>query len=94
MQEELETLLNESGHLRTLAFLCESKGMSSMALAIWRILARNYSFGFWKDQKQINETSGEAVNIIFGKETPATEASRILNELSDKDLILQHLRWV
>ncbi|CAI9279278.1 unnamed protein product [Lactuca saligna] len=92
--EELETLLNESGHLRTLAFLCESKGMSSKALAIWRILARNYSSGFWKDQTRINETSGEGVNIISGKETAATEASRILEELSDKDLILQHLGWI
>ncbi|KAL4585968.1 hypothetical protein LXL04_010596 [Taraxacum kok-saghyz] len=94
--DELESLLNESGHLRTLAFLCESKGMSSKALAIWRILARNYSSGFWKDQTRINETRGEeSVNIVIsGKETAATEASRILEELSDKDLILQHLGWI
>ena len=94
MQEELETLLNDSGHLRTLAFLCESKGMSSKALAIWRILARNYSSGYWTDPTQLNETRDVGANIISGKETAATEASRILEELSDQDLILQHLGWV
>lgn len=95
MKEELETLLNDSGHLRTLAFLCESKGMSSKALAIWRILARNYSSGYWKDPSQTNEKQEDVgVNIISGKETAATEATRILEELSDQDLILQHLGWV
>ncbi|KAJ9563211.1 hypothetical protein OSB04_008371 [Centaurea solstitialis] len=92
--EELETLLNDSGHLRTLAFLCESKGMSSKALAIWRILARNYSSGYWTDPTQINGSRDEGANIISGKETAATEASRILEELSDQDLILQHLGWI
>ncbi|XP_024988456.1 transforming growth factor-beta receptor-associated protein 1 isoform X2 [Cynara cardunculus var. scolymus] len=92
--EELETLLNDSGHLRTLAFLCESKGMSSKALAIWRILARNYSSGYWTDPTQLNETHDVGVNIIYGKETAAAEASRILEELSDQDLILQHLGWI
>lgn len=92
--EELESLLNDSGHLRTLAFLCESKGMSSKALAIWRILARNYSSGYWKDPAQSNETQAVGVNIISGKETAATEASRILENLSDQNLILQHLGWI
>ncbi|PWA93430.1 vacuolar sorting protein 39 [Artemisia annua] len=92
--EELETLLNDSGHLRTLAFLCESKGMSSKALAIWRILARNYSSGYWKDLPQTNIKQELGVNIISGKETAATEATRILEELSDQHLILQHLGWI
>ncbi|KAI7746033.1 hypothetical protein M8C21_017243, partial [Ambrosia artemisiifolia] len=91
--EELETLLNDSGHLRTLAFLCESKGMSSKALAIWRILARNYSSGFWADPAKTNEKHDLGANIISGKENAATEATRILVELSDQDLILQHLGW-
>ncbi|KAL8227940.1 hypothetical protein R6Q57_015524 [Mikania cordata] len=92
--EELETLLNDSGHLRTLAFLCESKRMSSKALAIWRILARNYSSGYWMDPAKTNEKHDLGVNIISGKENAATEATRILEELSDQDLILQHLRWI
>lgn len=62
--------------------------MSSKALSIWRILERKYSSVFWKDQTQINETSMEGVNNISGKETATTEASRILEELCDKDLIL------
>ncbi|GJQ96963.1 transforming growth factor-beta receptor-associated protein 1 isoform X2, partial [Tanacetum coccineum] len=92
--EELETLLNDSGHLRTLAFLCESKGMSSKALAIWRILARNYSSGYLKDLPQTITKQDLGVNIISGKETAATEATRILEELSDQHLILQHLGWI
>ncbi|CAL5322756.1 unnamed protein product [Camellia sinensis] len=51
VQEELETLLNDSGNLRTLAFLYASKGMSTKALAIWHILSRNYSSGHWKDPR-------------------------------------------
>ncbi|KAK9051478.1 hypothetical protein SSX86_028105 [Deinandra increscens subsp. villosa] len=92
--EELETLLNDSGHLRTLAFLCESKGMSSKALAIWRILARNYSSRYWVDPTKRNENHDLDVNIISAKENAATEATRILEELSDQDLILQHLGWI
>nr|XP_043636566.1 vacuolar sorting protein 3-like isoform X1 [Erigeron canadensis] len=92
--EELEKLLKDSGHLRTLAFLCESKGMSYKALAIWRILARNYSSGYWKDPIETNKKQEVGINLISGKETAATEASRILEELSDQDLILQHLGWI
>ncbi|MFS7889263.1 putative vacuolar sorting protein 39/Transforming growth factor beta receptor-associated domain 1 [Helianthus anomalus] len=92
--EELETLLNDSGHLRTLAFLCESKGMSSKALVIWRILARNYSSGYWMDPAKTVEKDDLGLNILSGKENAATEATRILEELSDQDLILQHLGWI
>lgn len=91
MQDELETLLNESGHLRTLAFLYTSKEMSSKALSIWRTLARNYSSGYWKDSAGNNDDS---TKVISGKEIAAIEASKILEELSDQDLILQHLGWV
>ncbi|KAF3437824.1 hypothetical protein FNV43_RR20580 [Rhamnella rubrinervis] len=92
--EELETLLDESGHLRTLAFLYASKGMSSKALAIWRILARNYSSGLWKDPAFENGTDDTSTNIICGKEIAATEASKILEESSDPELVLQHLGWI
>ncbi|KAG6638915.1 hypothetical protein CIPAW_10G065000 [Carya illinoinensis] len=92
--EELETLLDETGHLRTLAFLYASKGMSSKALAIWRILARNYSSGLWKDPNMENGSQDSNNNIISGKEIAATEASKILEESSDQELILQHLGWV
>ncbi|KAF5472897.1 hypothetical protein F2P56_009561 [Juglans regia] len=92
--EELETLLDESGHLRTLAFLCASKGMSSKALAIWRILARNYSSGLWKDPTLENGSQDSNNNSISGKEIAATEASKILEESSDQELILLHLGWI
>ncbi|KAJ4832081.1 hypothetical protein Tsubulata_009852 [Turnera subulata] len=87
--EELETLLDDSGHLRTLAFLYASKGVSSKALAIWRILARNYSSGLWKDTAADSNS-----NVLSGREIAAIEASKILEESSDQDLVLQHLGWV
>ncbi|XP_052188074.1 vacuolar sorting protein 3 [Diospyros lotus] len=92
--EELETLLNDSGHLRTLAFLYASKGMSSKALAIWRILARNYSSGHWKDPKGEMDSQHSSTNVISGKEIAAIEASKILEKSSDQDLVLQHLGWI
>ncbi|KAI5422959.1 vacuolar sorting protein 3 [Lathyrus oleraceus] len=92
--EELEHMLEESGHLRTLAFLYASKGMSSKAVSIWRILARSYSSSLRKDLalETIIQNSGE--NLISGKAIAAVEASRILEESSDQDLILQHLGWI
>ncbi|KAK9267644.1 hypothetical protein L1049_010075 [Liquidambar formosana] len=92
--EELETLLDDSGHLRTLAFLYASKGMSSKALAIWRILARNYSSGLWKDPAVDNDLQDTSANVVTGKETAAIEASKIIEESSDQDLVLQHLGWI
>ncbi|XP_027335258.1 vacuolar sorting protein 3 [Abrus precatorius] len=92
--EELEQMLEESGHLRTLAFLCASKGMSSKAVHIWRILARNYSSGLWKDPALDNSTQDNGENLISGRAIAAAEASKILEESSDQDLILQHLGWI
>lgn len=86
LQEELETLLDDSGHLRTLAFLYASKGMSSKALSVWRILARNYSSGLWEDPSKDSD--------ISCREIAAVEASKILEESSDQTLVLQHLGWV
>lgn len=94
VQEELETFLDDSKHLRTLAFLYASKGMSSKALAIWRILARNYSSGLWKDPALQNGLKDSTINSISSTEIAATEASKILEESSDQDLVLQHLGWV
>ena len=94
VQEELETLLDDSGHLRTLAFLYASKGISSKALAIWRVLARNYSTGLWKDPTLENDVQDTSNNGISSKEIAAVEASKILEESSDQDLVLQHLGWV
>ncbi|KAK7286832.1 hypothetical protein RJT34_22115 [Clitoria ternatea] len=91
--EELEQMLEESGHLRTLAFLCASKGMSSKAVHIWRILARNYSSGLWKDPALENSIQ-DGENLISGRTVAAAEASKILEESSDQDLILQHLGWI
>ncbi|KAH0985196.1 hypothetical protein GBA52_012373 [Prunus armeniaca] len=92
--EELETLLDDSGHLRTLAFLYASKGMSSKALGIWRILARHYSSGLWKDPVMESGSQDGGTNIVSGKETAAAEASKLLEESSDPGLVLQHLGWV
>ncbi|OVA11040.1 Clathrin [Macleaya cordata] len=92
--EELETLLDESGHLRTLAFLYASKGISSKALTIWRILARNYAAGLWKDPAMENEARGLCTNVISGQETAANEASKLLESSSDQDMVLQHLGWI
>lgn len=94
VQEELETLLDDSGHLRTLAFLYASKGMSSKALGIWRILARHYSSGLWKDPVLESGSQDGGTNIVSGKETAAAEASKLLEESSDPELVLQHLGWV
>ncbi|XP_014516499.1 transforming growth factor-beta receptor-associated protein 1 [Vigna radiata var. radiata] len=92
--EELEQMLEESGHLRTLAFLCASKGMSSKAVHIWRILARNYSSGLWKDPALENSTQDSGESLISGRSIAAAEASKILEESSDQELILQHLGWI
>ncbi|XP_043695063.1 vacuolar sorting protein 3-like isoform X1 [Telopea speciosissima] len=92
--EELESLLDESGHLRTLAFLYASKGLSSKALAIWRILARNYSSGLWKDPATEQPNQDTGTSVISGKKTAAIEASKLLEELSDQDMVLQHLGWI
>ncbi|KAE8653678.1 vacuolar sorting protein 3 [Cucumis sativus] len=92
--EELETLLEDSGHLRTLAFLYASKGMSSKALAIWRILGRNYPSRLLMDSSMDESTMDSNVRDISGKEVAAAEASKILEESSDQALVLQHLGWI
>lgn len=94
--EELESLLENSGHQRTLAFLYGSKGMCSQAVAIWRILARNYSTGLWKDRPNLPETdTHEALaEKRSGEQIAAIEASKILQATSDQDLVLEHLGWV
>lgn len=94
VQEELETLLDDSGHLRTLAFLYASKGMCLKALAIWHILARNYSTGLWKDPNVGSFSHDSCKNIISGQEIAAIEASKLLEESSEQDMVLQHLGWV
>uniref|UniRef100_A0A0D9WBS3 CNH domain-containing protein n=1 Tax=Leersia perrieri TaxID=77586 RepID=A0A0D9WBS3_9ORYZ len=94
--EELESLLDDSGHLRTLAFLYGSKGMCSKSLGIWRILARNYSTGLWKNHASLSETDSleTSVGKMSGEEIAAIEASKILQASSDQDLVLEHLGWV
>ncbi|KAL6502188.1 hypothetical protein OROHE_024781 [Orobanche hederae] len=93
--EELEALLSESGHLRTLAFLYAGKGLSSKAVYIWRILARNYSTSsYHKEQPEENDLHDPSRKFILGSETAAIEATKILEESSDQDLVLQHLGWI
>ncbi|XP_010930300.1 vacuolar sorting protein 3 isoform X1 [Elaeis guineensis] len=94
--EELESLLDDSGHLRTLAFLYASKGMCSKALTIWRILARNYSTGLWKDPAASAECDSLDISTdsISGQKSAASEAAKLLQESSDQDLVLEHLGWI
>lgn len=89
-------MLGDSGHLRTLAFLYASKGISSKALSIWHILARNYSTGFWKDTSISVEHDLLDVSIdsISGQKAAAIEASKLLEESADQDLVLEHLGWI
>ncbi|GMI87937.1 vacuolar protein sorting 3, modified transport to the vacuole 10 [Hibiscus trionum] len=92
VQEELETLLDGSGHLRALAFLYASKGISSKDLAIWCILTRNYSSGLWEDSAL--ESDIHYCNATSGRKTAATEVTNILEDSSDQGLVLQHLVWI
>ncbi|VFQ97424.1 unnamed protein product [Cuscuta campestris] len=90
--EELESLLSESGHLRTLAFVYSSKGLISKALAIWRTLARNSN-----NMKELvggNVLQDNSKCINPDQETAVAEASKILEESSDQNLVLQHLGWI
>ncbi|KAL3616773.1 hypothetical protein CASFOL_039167 [Castilleja foliolosa] len=91
--EELEALLNESGHLRTLAFLYAGKGMSAKAVSTWRILARSYSASsyYLKDQPEETDDSRKSIS---GWETAAMEATKILEESPDQVLVLEHLGWI
>lgn len=91
VQEELETSLQDSGHLRTLAYLYANKGPRSKALDIWKILSRSYSAGLRKD---IGDSLLESIDVISSQRTAAKEASSILELSSDEELVLQHLGWV
>ncbi|CAL9045081.1 unnamed protein product [Musa banksii] len=94
--EELETLLDDSRHLRTLAFLYASKGMCSKALTIWRMLAKNYSTGLWKNPASSDECDSlnSCTDLSSGQQSAANEASKLLQESSDQDLVLEHLEWI
>lgn len=94
--EELETFLDDSGHLRTLAFLYASRGMCSKALSIWRLLARNYSTGLWKEPATPFTSSAPdlSTDMIPSEKAAATEASKLLEESSDQDLVLEHIGWI
>jgi len=93
-QEELETLLEESGHLRILAFLYAKKGMSAKALSIWRVLARSYPSGLHQDTSEAYNLDDPSLLPVSSEETPAIEASKILEQSDDPELVLQHLGWV
>ncbi|KAI3455861.1 hypothetical protein Pfo_012524 [Paulownia fortunei] len=92
--EELEALLNDSGHLRTLAFLYAGKGMNAKALSTWRILARNFSSSSYHKDHYEETDLQDPSRKFFGQETAAIEASKILEESTDQDLVLQHLGWI
>ncbi|XP_057829008.2 vacuolar sorting protein 3 isoform X2 [Cryptomeria japonica] len=92
--EELEALLKESGHLRTLAFLYSSKGLQPQALEIWQVLVqRNLTMpleGSSFARKKGNESTGFTPDQLAA----AAEAAHILEESSDHKLVLKHLAWI
>ncbi|KAF9610932.1 hypothetical protein IFM89_025742 [Coptis chinensis] len=92
--EELETLLEDSVHLRTLAFLYASKQMSSKALAVWRILAKTYSSRIWEDPSVQNVPQVTCADALPCQKTAAIEASKLLEVSTDQEIVLQHLGWV
>ncbi|PIA51433.1 hypothetical protein AQUCO_01100338v1 [Aquilegia coerulea] len=92
--EELETLLEDSGHLRTLAYLYASKSLSSKALAIWRMLAKNYSAYHWEDTSVEHTPQDACTDVVSRPMAAAIEASKLLEVSSDQDMVLQHLGWV
>lgn len=92
MQEELEGHLHDSGHLRTLAFLYASKGMYTKSLDVWRALALNLSNGSRKDA--LLRWDVQYPSTKFTQKDAATQASHLLEESSDKSIVLQHLEWV
>ncbi|KAF5184092.1 Transforming growth factor-beta receptor-associated protein 1-like protein [Thalictrum thalictroides] len=92
--EELETLLEDSGHLRTLAYLYASKRLSSKALAIWRMLAKNYSAYHWEDTSAEHASQDACADVVSRQMAAAIEASKLLEVSSDQDMVLQHLGWV
>lgn len=85
-------MLDNSGHLRTLAFLYANKGKSSKALAIWRVLARNYS-SLWRETGAKDDLQSRS-EVLSGRDIAATEASKILQACSEQNLVLQHFGWV
>ncbi|KAL8508430.1 hypothetical protein ACS0TY_018888 [Phlomoides rotata] len=92
--EELEALLNDSEHLRALAFLYAGKGISAKAVSTWRTLARNYPSANYHNDQSESGLQDLSRNIAFNRETAAAEASKILEESSDQELVLQNLRWI
>ncbi|XP_020584474.1 uncharacterized protein LOC110027402 isoform X2 [Phalaenopsis equestris] len=94
--EDLETLLDGSGHLRTLAFLYASKGMYSKALTIWCVMAKNYSTAFWENPTaHLDNPSDSSSDLLSSwRIAAAFEASKLLQESSDEALVLEHLGWI
>ena len=91
-------MLKESGQLRVLAFLYETKGMIALALQVWQALAegsipmqgkRVLSGRRIQDDKSLNQVDLQILQL-----TAAKEASRLLETSSDGDLVLAHLKWV
>ncbi|KAL8502286.1 hypothetical protein ACS0TY_021426 [Phlomoides rotata] len=94
VQEELEALLNDSGHLCALAFLYAGKGISAKAVSTWRTLARNYSSANYHNDQSESGLQDLSRKIAFNRETAAAMASAILEESSDQELVLQNLIWI
>lgn len=92
--EELEALLEESGHLRTLAFLYASKGLQQRALNIWRIIAqRNLTIPL-QGSSVMWKRGRESTGLTHDQLAAAVEAARLLEESSDHKLVLEHLTWI
>ncbi|KAI5072328.1 hypothetical protein GOP47_0012434 [Adiantum capillus-veneris] len=93
--EELEDMLHQSGRLRTLGFLYESKGMVEKALQVWQTLADSSNTRIsvparrMQEIKNFNETENPGLQLAA-----AREASRLLEASQDGVLVLKHLKWI
>lgn len=96
--EEVENLLQESGKLRTLAFLYETKGMHALALQVWQTLAEGKVHVPMVETlpgRRIQEIAlTDRVETSILQLAAAREASRLLEASSDGDLVLTHLKWI
>ena len=90
----MENLLKESGQLRVLAFLYETKGMLPLALQVWQTLSEGSIHIQGKGKLSGRRIQDNQVDPQIVQLTAAKEASRLLEISSDGDLVLTHLKWV
>ncbi|MCO5566316.1 hypothetical protein L7F22_019993 [Adiantum nelumboides] len=93
--EELADMICQSGRLRTLGFLYESKGMVEKALEVWQTLAGSCDTRTSMPARRMQEIENSNQMEKQGLQIAAArEASRLLEASSDGVLVLTHLKWI